>query len=181
VWQLARKSLSSNDNIRRRKGTTLGLCALCWEVEDNNHIFFSCPLAKFTWSAVRELLGCMWNPTYFAEIFKIMRVQEGQSKRVLWMACTALLWTLWNLRNKFTIDGVFSRQPVGGLYKMSMYLQPCRCGSQWLGGRIARLWSERLAGFAPFTRPSGTASSNPPSMAMYLRWWLRRCWGTRLP
>jgi hypothetical protein len=30
---------------------------------------------------------------------------------------------LWNLGNKFTIDGVFLRQPADDLYKMFMYLQ----------------------------------------------------------
>jgi hypothetical protein len=99
------------------------------------------------WSAVRELLGCMWNPSCFSDIFMILRVQEGQSKRVLWMACAALLWTLWNLRNKFTIDGVFPRQPADGLYKMSMYLQVWkqvarrkdREAVEWAIGRIRSL------------------------------------------
>jgi hypothetical protein len=75
------------------------------------------------WSAVRELLGRVWNPSCFADIFRLLHAQRGQSKRVLGMACAALLWTLWNLRNKFSIDGVFPRQPADALYKMSMYLQ----------------------------------------------------------
>ena len=31
--------------------------------------------------------------------------------------------TLWNMRNKFTIEGVFPSQPADGLYKMIMYMQ----------------------------------------------------------
>lgn len=32
----------------------------------------------------------------------------------------------------------------------------CRCGSQWLGGRIRKRWGKQLAGFARFTTPSVT-------------------------
>ncbi|KAK1607529.1 hypothetical protein QYE76_031202 [Lolium multiflorum] len=71
LWQLSKRRLPSNDNIRRRKGPSNGTCALCLEVEDNNHIFFRCPLARFMWSAVRDLLGCSWNPSCFADIFRL--------------------------------------------------------------------------------------------------------------
>jgi hypothetical protein len=123
LWQLSKRRLPSNDNIRRRKGPSNGTCALCLEVEDNNHIFFRCPLACFMWSAVRDLLGCSWNPTCFADIFRYMCVHVGQTRRVLWLACAALLWSLWNVRNKFTIEGSFPTNPANGLYKMTVYLQ----------------------------------------------------------
>jgi hypothetical protein len=101
----------------------MGACALCGETEDNNHIFFFCPLAKFMWSAVRELLGYSWDPSCFADIFRLLQNQVGQTRRVFWIASAALLWTLWNLRNKFSIEGVFSNQPDDGLYKMNIYMQ----------------------------------------------------------
>jgi hypothetical protein len=62
LWQLIRKRLPTNGNIRQRQGPITGRCALCGEHEDMNHIFFECHLARFMWSAVRELLGCSWNP-----------------------------------------------------------------------------------------------------------------------
>jgi hypothetical protein len=123
LWQLARKRLPSNENIRRRRGPTTGACALCGETEDNNHIFFSCPLAKFMWSAVRELLGHSWDPSCLPDIFRLLQNQVGQTRRVFWIASVALLCTLWNLRNKFSIEGVFSNQPDDGLYKMNIYMQ----------------------------------------------------------
>ena len=58
LWQLAWKRLPSCDNIIRRRGPSNGLCSLCGQFEDTNHIFFGCSLAKFLWSAVRELLHC---------------------------------------------------------------------------------------------------------------------------
>jgi hypothetical protein len=92
-------------------------------VEDTAHIFFLCPLARFMWSAVRELLGCTWNPTCFAELYRLLDDLVGQTKRVLWICCSALCWGLWNIRNKFSIEGIFPSQPADALYKMLMYLQ----------------------------------------------------------
>jgi hypothetical protein len=91
LCQVARKRLPSNENIRRRRGSAMGACALCWETEDNNHIFFSCPLAKFMWSAVRELLGHTWDPSCFVDIFRLLQNQVGQMRRVFWIASAALL------------------------------------------------------------------------------------------
>jgi hypothetical protein len=59
LWQLLRKRLPSNDNIHRIRSPSSGRCALCSEAEDTAHIFFLCPLARFMWSAVRELLGAL--------------------------------------------------------------------------------------------------------------------------
>jgi hypothetical protein len=68
LWQLVRKRLSTNGNIRQRHGPSTDRCALCGEYEDTNHIFFECHLARFMWSAVRELLGCSWNPSCFSNL-----------------------------------------------------------------------------------------------------------------
>jgi hypothetical protein len=123
LWQLVRKRLPSNDNIRRRRGPSSGRCALCGEMEDTNHIFFTCVLAKFLWSAVRELLHCTWNPTCLADVYRLVQPCRGQTKRVYWISCAALCWTLWNIRNKFSIEGRFPSQPADCIYKMSLYLQ----------------------------------------------------------
>ena len=123
LWQLVRKRLPSNDNISRRHGPSCGRCALCDEWEDTNHIFFGCTLAKFLWSAVRELLSISWNPSCFADLYRLVQESTGQKRRVLWICCAALCWTLWNMRDRFTIDGIFPSQPADCLYKMSIYMQ----------------------------------------------------------
>ena len=94
LWQLIRKRLPTNDNIRRRRGPSNGQCALCGGPEDANHIFFTCSLARFVWSAVRELLHCSWNPSCFADIYRKIAVCKGQTKRVFFTCCAALCWTL---------------------------------------------------------------------------------------
>ena len=56
-------------------------------------------------------------------MYRELRRFVGQPKRVLWICCAALAWSLWTTRNKLTIEGVFPSQPADGLYKLSMYLQ----------------------------------------------------------
>jgi hypothetical protein len=33
-----------------------GSCAVCGQIENADHLFFSCVLAKFMWSGIREIL-----------------------------------------------------------------------------------------------------------------------------
>jgi hypothetical protein len=58
LWQLMRGKLPSSEQVAKRHGPYNGLCSLCGEIEDCNHIFFTCPMAIFMWAGVRELLHC---------------------------------------------------------------------------------------------------------------------------
>ena len=59
-------------------------------------------------------------------MYRLLLPYKGQAKRVLWTCVAALLWAIWNIRNKFTIERKFPNQPTDGLYKMSIYLQAWR-------------------------------------------------------
>jgi hypothetical protein len=83
IWQMARDRLPSNDQIKRKHGRSDGNCALCHQLEDASHMFFTCPLAQFAWSSIRELLGVDWNPKCFADLFAIFQRFHGGYKRFL--------------------------------------------------------------------------------------------------
>jgi hypothetical protein len=70
-------------------------------------------------------LGALGTPLAWQMSLDSSR-QSGQPKRVLSICCAALLWTIWNIRNKFTIERYFPSQPADALYKLSMYLQVWR-------------------------------------------------------
>jgi hypothetical protein len=57
LWQMAKGRLPSNAQINRRHGASDGKCAMCGQIETVDHIFFSCHLATFAWSGIREALG----------------------------------------------------------------------------------------------------------------------------
>jgi hypothetical protein len=79
TWQLILDRLPSSLLVASRFGPATGRCALCDAPEDANHIFFSCSLARFMWSVVRQLLECRWAPTSFAQFFAIVSSFSGTS------------------------------------------------------------------------------------------------------
>jgi hypothetical protein len=72
LWQMAKGKMPTNDQIQRRHGNLDGKCALCGQVESINHIFFSCVLASFMWSGIREAFGVQWNPKNLSELLLIL-------------------------------------------------------------------------------------------------------------
>lgn len=72
LWQLDRGRLPAGDQLVLRHGPSDGLCALCGDLEDTNHIFFNCSLAKFMWSAWRQCFDVSWNPISFYQWWLIV-------------------------------------------------------------------------------------------------------------
>ncbi|XP_071680276.1 uncharacterized protein [Lolium perenne] len=96
-WQLALDKLPSGLQIHARHGPSNGLCPLCGVPEDASHIFFSCSLAIFAWSVTRQMLGCNWCPTNFAQFHDILSSFSGYPRKLLWILFLAQSWALWNL------------------------------------------------------------------------------------
>jgi hypothetical protein len=130
-WQLAMDKLPTCSQIATRHGPSNGACSLCGATEDAAHAFFSCSLAKFAWSALRQVLGCNWCPANFAQFHAILSSFSGLSRRLLWVFFLAQSWALWLIRNKLTIERKIINHPADVLYKTVILLQ---------------LWSSRFKG-----------------------------------
>ena len=122
-WQLALDRLPAGKQLADRLGPSDGHCALCGGVEDATHIFFACPLARFGWSAVRQLLGCNWSPANFPQFHALLQPLLGQHRRLCWIIVCTMFWALWLTRNKLTIEHKVLRHPADLLFKMLMFIQ----------------------------------------------------------
>jgi hypothetical protein len=123
TWQLARGYLPSNGQILARGGPSDGKCALCGDEENVEHIFFQCDLAKFMWSGVQEMFSVNWNPCSRLEWFTILSTLSPRARCLIWIYFAAQCWSLWTVRNKFTIEGKFSCQPADCVFKTILSLQ----------------------------------------------------------
>lgn len=104
LCQVIWRRLPSCEQVAKRYGPSDGRCVLCLGIEDCNHIFFSCPIAKLMWDGVRELLHCDWNPAGPGEFIAIAQGLYGPLRRLVWFAFAAQCWTLWTIRSKLTIE-----------------------------------------------------------------------------
>ena len=123
LWQAFRGRLPAADQIRKRNGPGSEFCHLCGALENTDHIFFHCVLAKFVWSCVTSWLQVSWNPSSFSELRTLAKVLVGVTKRVFWVGLGALCWALWTIRNKFTIEHIFPSKPTDVLFKSCILLQ----------------------------------------------------------
>jgi hypothetical protein len=53
----------------------------------------------------------------------ILSTLAPKAKRLFWIYFAAQCWSLWTVRNKFTIEGKFPRQPADCVFKTILSLQ----------------------------------------------------------
>ena len=123
MWQLQRNRLPSREQLLKRHGPSNGLCEVCRCLESVDHIFFSCVIAKLAWVGWREMFGVQWNPTSLAECLAIFMQLPGKNRRCFWILLAAQCWALWQIRNKFSIEGIFPNNPANCFFKTLIILQ----------------------------------------------------------
>jgi hypothetical protein len=97
-------------------GPSNGLCSLCGDLEDCNHIFFTCPLLGFMRAGIRDVLQCDRNPLGADEFLAIAQGLSGPFHRLVWFTFAAQCWALWNIRNKLTIEGKLIGNPADAFF-----------------------------------------------------------------
>jgi RsiW-degrading membrane proteinase PrsW (M82 family) len=78
------------------------------------------------WAGVRKLLHCAWNPAGAGDFLAISHGLTGAYRGVVWFTFAALTWTLWNIRNKLTMEATLIGKPADTLFKMLVYMQRWR-------------------------------------------------------
>ena len=126
LWQAHCRKLPAADQIKKRNGPGSDSCQLCGALENTEHIFFHCSLAKFIWSCIRLWLGVNWYPSSFGNLRQCINSLVGRSKRVFMVGWAATCSALWTTRNKFTIEHIFPTNPVNCLFKATILLQQWR-------------------------------------------------------
>ncbi|PWA46165.1 serine carboxypeptidase-like 50 [Artemisia annua] len=85
------------------------LCPCCNNnVEDSNHVFFTCNVALELWNRIEMWLD-LHIPEFvnIADMFEWIDEHDGGSKqwRILNTTCVTVIWILWMYRNSVVFDG----------------------------------------------------------------------------
>jgi hypothetical protein len=57
MWQTFRNAIPSRGKMRRRKWLGNPLCSFCRQIENVDHLFFTCPITHVVWGGDGNLFG----------------------------------------------------------------------------------------------------------------------------
>jgi len=118
LWQLCHNSLPSRAILSQRGIQLDPSCPVCHtELEDTDHIFFHCPLAKQTWELATLHNWLPSNPFHSSTLPARDQLHAlALQKSPLLTRVALLLWSIWKARNNLTFNNV-PPQPMGTLLR----------------------------------------------------------------
>jgi hypothetical protein len=126
LWQVIHDRLPTREQILIRHGNTSGKCPICDGLESINHLLFCCPQAAFVWSIFASVVGWPAGPSCVMELLAISKQNDGAKFDFVWVGASAVLWALWNTRNKLIFEGKILKQPTDVFFLIFSYLQSWR-------------------------------------------------------
>ena len=101
LWLVNRNAVLTKDNLIKRNWQGSACCVFCGNDENINHLFFECSLAKMMWTIMRFAFNIPRNPENVEDLLGpwINRFRGSLKKNML-VGISAILWTIWKLRNK---------------------------------------------------------------------------------
>jgi len=104
LWLLSHNRILTRDNLQKRRDVSDPTCLFCSEQESIRHLFFDCCVAVSVWSLVAEVLG----ENIGADYESVAKLWVANKKHLVTnVISSAVLWSLWKLRNEICFQGVF--------------------------------------------------------------------------
>jgi hypothetical protein len=124
IWQVVQNKIQTGQQLKARNWKGRGLCRLCREKEDANHLLFSCPLAEFVWACVSEALGCDGYPRSITELISVWLPNKfGVSFQTALSCFAGLAWAIWMTRNSMCMRNVFPANPTDVIHLGLSFVQ----------------------------------------------------------
>jgi hypothetical protein len=101
LWMLANNKILTRDNLAKRKDVDDMSCLFCSENETVRHLLHECCVVRNLWEIVAEIAG-LPLVTDFESMAKWWIWSKKYNVNVFY---AAVVWSLWNLRNKLCFQG----------------------------------------------------------------------------
>lgn len=100
-------------------------CVVCGKLENVDHIFFDCLIAKFVWSCFKEINGWDRIPLSLGDFLGGWPPMSCQDFDLKLFSISIVVWALWTNRNKMLVEHKLPSSPIAVLQKISFLLQKC--------------------------------------------------------
>jgi hypothetical protein len=123
LWQLCQDAILTGENMCKRNWPGSPRCSFCTLPESNNHLFYTCKIARVVWGVLGKSLGTNYVPQSFWQVvtwFHVFKPGRGKFHMVI---LASIVWAIWNTRNIVTFDGFVMKSPN----VISFFLVLCLC------------------------------------------------------
>jgi hypothetical protein len=123
IWLVLKKSILTKDELVHRGGSCDLQCMFCGKNETTDHLFFQCPLAWYMWNVVSCALGVSCTFTNVKSCLLICPKKfKGDKKKIIIVGVSAVLWSLWKVRNMACFQKVWPSDPSLVLFRACYWI-----------------------------------------------------------
>jgi hypothetical protein len=127
MWLLEQKAVLTKDNMIRRNWQGSPACYFCGEPKNNDHLFFSYPIAKVVWGVVAKCFQQNTRPLCYEQYWQWIKSALPGGESMYMMGVAALCWAIWKARNKTCFEKKFINNPDEIVYSA------CALTRYWAG------------------------------------------------
>ena len=163
IWLAFRKSILTKDVLLARGWKGSDKCMFCSQVENIDHLFFTCPVARYIWNIAWCAFGLKSIPTSIDEFPRWIDSFTIRDRYLFSTGISALLWAIWKTWNNAYFNGVIPQDPTSVIYLMAHFIsywaalqkpgmrEPQRRGARMLV-MVATEFYHRSQGWGPLVR-----------------------------
>jgi hypothetical protein len=115
MWLAYQNRIQSGEALKKMNWKGDPSCAVCGRLESADHILFECLLSKFVWTRLKQAMGWERVPLNFQDFFDNWLPLQDKHYKLKLFGLANVVWVLWNVRNKMSIEGVFPNDPANTL------------------------------------------------------------------
>jgi hypothetical protein len=90
--------------------------------ESIDHLFFTCPLARFIWGIFQCAFDSPKQPQWMCEVDPWLNKMQGSCRLLAKNILAAAFWGMWKTRNKAYFDNIMPSDSCDVIYMICQYV-----------------------------------------------------------
>ena len=112
-WILIKDRILTKENLKKKGWKKVEMCEFCDDHETTEHLFFSCPLAKYMCTVSSIALGINHAPKIFLDLYdRWFSGFVGKDRTAIILGAVAIFWAVWKTRNKSCFQRIRPKDPT---------------------------------------------------------------------
>jgi hypothetical protein len=152
LWFVLKGSILTRDVLLHRGGSCSKSCLFCGSNESIDHLFFSCPLARYIWNVISVAFGFNRPFTNVQSCVNVwLKGLKGWNRKLAAVVIAAVLWGIWKTRNLACFEKKWSDDPISVVFKICYWINfwsslqvkdSARDRLRWLAKLVERVATE---------------------------------------